>query len=78
MNPDDPNKDKESRTHVSAGSQGTMAITVDRFARRVVDWLVQWADEDEIREFAAEFEGVPIKNVTVIGDEIMIVAVQQR
>ena len=60
----------------SPGSQATADMTVSQFAERVVDWLVEWADEDDIRQFVAEFEGVPIENVTVTGDDIKIVAGQ--
>jgi len=48
-------------------------MTVDRFARRVVNWLVEWADENDIQKFVAEFEGVPIRDVSVADDEIRIV-----
>jgi len=63
-------------THHSEGrvEQITTRMTVGQFAKQVVDWLVEWADEDDIQQFVAEFKGVPIKKVTVIGDGIEIVA----
>ena len=64
------------RRRVSAGRRATVNTTVDRFARRVVEWLVEWADEDDIRQLVAEFEGVPVRNVTVIGNDIKIVTGQ--
>ena len=66
-------------THPSEGRVEQIATrtTVGQFAKQVVDWIVEWADEDDIQQFVAEFEGVPIKKVTVIGDDIKIVAGQQ-
>jgi hypothetical protein len=66
-------------THPSEGRVEQIATrtTVGHFAKQVVDWLVEGADEDDIQQFVAEFVGVPIKKVTVIGDDIKIVAGQQ-
>ena len=57
----------------SGEPQAMVNMTVDRFARRVVNWLVEWADENDIQKFVAEFEGVPIRDVSVADDEIRIV-----
>ena len=48
-------------------------MTVGQFARQVANWLVEWADEDDIQRFFAEFKGVPIERVIVTGDDIRIV-----
>jgi hypothetical protein len=71
MNGDNKHKGRR-RKPVPAGRRATVNTTVDRFAKRVVDWLVEWADEDDVRQFVAEFEGVPVRNVTVVGDDIKI------
>ena len=70
---------KTEATHSSEGriEQIATRTTVGQFAKQVVDWLVDWADEDDIQQFVAEFVGVPIKKVIVIGDDIKIVAGQQ-
>jgi hypothetical protein len=47
-------------------------MTVGQFARQVTNWLVEWADEDDIQRFLAEFKGVPIERVIVTGDDIRI------
>ena len=52
------------------------STTVGEFAKKVFAWFVEWADEDDIQRFVAEFEGVPIENVTLVGDDIKIIAVQ--
>ena len=47
-------------------------MTVGQFARQVANWLVEYADEDDIQRFFAEFKGVPIERVIVTGDDIRI------
>lgn len=54
--------------------QHVTETTVPQFAKEVTEWLVEWADEDDVRRFVAEFKGVPPEMVIVAGDDIKIIA----
>lgn len=73
----DNKRSAKRRSSSSARPETATNITISQFAGRIADWLTEWADEDDIRRFVAEFEGVPLENVAVTGDHVTIVSAEQ-